>query len=95
MDGSKSNETFILKLDGLTDLLKQKGLKWCHQNMRSLLPKIDELGIIFNTNKRMNVISLSEIHLDARISNSEIMIDGYKLFRRDHGNNSRTGGVVV
>ena len=40
MDGSESNETFIPKLDGLTDLLKQKGLKLCHQNMRSLLPKI-------------------------------------------------------
>ena len=95
MDGSESNETFIPKLDGLTDLLKQKGLKLCHQNMRSLLPKIDELRIIFNTNKGMNVIGLSETHLDATISDSEIMIDGYKLYRRDRGNNSRAGGVVV
>ena len=39
MDGSESNETFIPKLDGLTDLLKQKGLKLCHQNMRSLFAK--------------------------------------------------------
>ena len=95
MDGSESNETFIPKLDGLTDLLKQKGLKLCHQNMRSLLPKIDELRIIFNTNKGMNVIGLSETHLGATISDSEIMIDGYKLYRRDRGNNSRAGGVVV
>ena len=94
MDGSESNETFIPKLDGLTDLLKQKGLKLCHQNMRSLLPKIDELRIIFNTNKGMNVIGLSETHLDATISDSESMIDGYKLYRRDRGNNSRAGGVI-
>ena len=29
------------------------------------------------------------------LSDSEIMIDGYKLYRRDRGNNSRAGGVVV
>ncbi len=67
-----------------------------HLNVRSLIPKRDEMHDILVTCKEDNsrvVLGLSETWLDSSISDSEVAIPGYKLFRSDR--NRRGGGVMV
>lgn len=69
-----------------------KGLKIIHLNIRSLLPKIDLLRVWVEQYKP-NVITLSETWLTNRISNNEIKLTNYVLYRADRG--CRGGGVAT
>ena len=66
-------------MEGLAELLKIKGLKICHQNICSLLPKIDEVKAFLCSNKSFNILGMSEIHLFENANDSEMIIPGYKL----------------
>jgi exonuclease III len=74
--------------------LSGKGLKLYHLNIRSILPKLDELrnteGIF---NMKASVIAFTESHLSTAINDGELSIDGYKLFRKDRVN--RPGGGIA
>ncbi|KAK3082416.1 hypothetical protein FSP39_020964 [Pinctada imbricata] len=61
-----------------------------HLNIRSLRSKISYLEDIAND---YDVICVTESHLDNVVSDDEISIDGYQLFRRDRS--SHGGGVAV
>ena len=77
---------------GKFECFKQKGLHFIHINVRSLIPKIDELRLI-SRNSNAAVIGVSETWLDSTVMDSEIKIDNYILSRRDRNRNG--GGVCV
>lgn len=69
-----------------------KGLYIIHVNIWSLLPKIDQLRAWLISN-RPSVITISETWLSSSISNSDISLDNYILYRADRG--ARGGGVAT
>ena len=76
----------------LKEIFNCSGMKFVHQNVRSLLSKIDELRVLIaDLNNNIHFLTLSEIWRD--ILDSEINIDGYRLFRKDCNRNG--GGVVI
>ena len=85
-----------LKNDYLSDFsLSGKGLKLYHLNVCSLLPKIDELRITNGiSNNEASVVCFSETHLSSNIIDSDLLLNGYNLFRRDRLNKSG-GGIAA
>ena len=69
---------------------EKKGLHFVHLNIRSLLPKLDELRILAR-NIRAACICITETWLDNTVFDSEIQIAGYDIRRKDR---SRHGGGV-
>ena len=71
-------------------------MKFAHQNIRSLLSKIDELRILFaDLNNNIHFLTLSETCHDSDVLDSELSIDGYCLFRTDERNKNGGGFFVV
>jgi len=69
-----------------------KGIKIVHLNIRSLIPKIDLLRAWVALHKP-NIITLSETWLNSSISDTEINLLNYTLYRSDRS--SRGGGVAI
>ena len=63
-----------------------------YYNVRSLLPKLDELRIVCETEKP-GIVCIVESWLDNSISDNEISIPTYQLFRHDR--NRHGGGVAI
>lgn len=94
-DGSISdtrNSTDNIANDSYFQCFQSKGLHFIHLNVRSLLPKIDELKIIARKSKGA-VISITETWLDDSVTISEINIPGYIPLRHDRNRNG--GGVAA
>ena len=72
--------------------MEDKGLKVIHLNIRSIVPKIDLLRAWVYLHKP-NVITLSETFLNSDISDNEISISNYVLYRSDRI--SRHGVVAI
>jgi exonuclease III len=71
-----------------------KSLKFYHLNIRSLLPKLDELrGTNGICNNEASVLCFSETHLSSNISDNTVQLLGYNVFRKDRCN--RAGGGVA
>lgn len=90
--GNDMNQTNV-QIDELQDLLHRRGLKCCHINICSLLPKIDELRNLLDTHDDIHILTIGETHLSSEITDSEIAIPNYMTFRKDR--NRAGGGVVV
>ena len=77
------NDTFVENVQtGYKTLKLTQGLKCCHLNDHSLLPKMDELQhLIIDLN--VDCISVCETWLDSSILDNEISISDYILFRND------------
>ena len=71
----------------------KKGTTLIHLNVRSLLPKHEELKF-YLTNKKIQVFSVNETWLDSSIADNEIAIPGFNIFRRDRPKGSH-GGVAL
>ena len=61
-------------------LKKLKGFRVTHLNIASTPKHLDELKFLMK-NKTVDVLSLNETRLDASISNSEVEILGYTLYK--------------
>jgi hypothetical protein len=59
-------------------------------NVRSLLPKLDDLRIICSLHSP-DIVCITESWLDSSIENSEIIIQGYIIHRHDR--NRHGGGI--
>ena len=74
------------------------GLKFAHLNIRSLnsvtLNKIVQVRILLES-KAIDVLALSETWLKPNVSNEEVCIDGYTLYRKDRVSEQRCGGVAI
>lgn len=71
---------------------RRKGLHCLHLNVRSLIPKLDELKFIAQKSNAA-VIGITETFLDDTINDSEIEIPNYVVERKDR--NRDGGGVCV
>ena len=69
-----------------------KGIKVIHLNIQSLLSKFDEFSKLVVDNK-FDAVSLNETWLTNNITDDEISIDGYDLFRCDR--DGRGGGAAI
>ena len=58
------------------------GLLMASINVRSLLPKIEEIQLLLSSTA-MDLLSISETWLDDSISDSEIAVQGYSVIRKD------------
>ena len=79
----------------LKKLADHRGLKFLHLNVCSLLPKVEEIRLLFGHYKGFGLISVTETHLSFNVSDREISINGYTLYRRDRQSHSKGGDVVV
>ena len=66
----------------LGDIVNQKGLKIFHLNIRSLIPKIEQLRLILE-DRKIDIFSISESWLHAGVCSSIVSIPGYDLVRQD------------
>ncbi len=82
--------TVLITLKNILDEIK--GLKIIHLNIRSLVPKIDLLRAWVCQHKP-NIITLSETFLNSDISDNEISLTNYVLYRVDRI--TRHGGVAI
>ena len=71
---------------------KHKGLKIAHLNVRSLLPKSNELRLSLEK-LCFDVFSVTESWLDDSVDDHEVQIDGYQIIRADR--NRHGGGVAI
>ncbi len=62
-------------------------------NIRSLLPKLDEVRSSLLGKAPPSIVAFTESWLDDTVSDGEICIPGYKVYRKDRNRNG--GGVVV
>lgn len=91
-DDNIDNGLFLQQ--GLTDIGAIKGFKIAHQNIRSIIGKIEELRLVISEVKSsFHLLTFSETWANEEIFDSELEISGYQLFRRDRG--SKGGGLLV
>ena len=76
----------------LFDCFKKRDLHFVHLNIRSILPKIDQLREFVRCNKPA-ILGLTETWCDNSISESEISLPNYVCYRNDR--NRDGGGVCV
>ena len=62
-------------------------------NITRLLKNLDELRILL-ANNYIDVLAINKTRLDSSISDCELFISGYEIFRRDRSINGRHGGGV-
>ena len=91
---SSDNRHFPLNLqpDDIERLSSCKGLKIAHLNVNGLFRKIDDVRILVNRTK-LDILSISESKLCNDISDVEIKIPNFRLFRLDRDRHG--GGVVI
>ena len=78
----------------LSEAVNQRGLKFLHQNTRSLRGKMDELNILVSHCPNLHILAFTETWLDNSISDGEVSLPGYSIFR-SYRTNGRGGGIAV
>ena len=68
------------------ELLKTRGLYFCHLNINSLLSKINKLRDITNY-IRPAILGITESKLDSSVTNAEVNINGYSIIGNDKNRN--------
>ena len=69
-----------------------KGLILAHINICSLSNKTEDLALFLKSNK-VDILAISETHLDSLIENSKIKLAGFSVYRNDR--NRFGGGVAI
>ena len=80
---TEENELEVLK--ALKEDLNCKGLSIGHENVRRLCKHLNEVKILLE-NTPLDVLALTETHLNSNISDNELRIDGYSIKRKDRIN---------
>ena len=66
---------------------------FCHPNVRSILPKIEECRSFVQQARQQLVFGVSKTWLDETVNDDELQLSNHMIFRRDR--KSRGGGVMV
>ena len=74
------------------DFCDRKSLGFLHVNIRCLLPKIDLVKSWVHT-ANPDVLGISESWLRKSVTNPDILILGYNVFRQDRA--TKGGGVAI
>ena len=77
--------------DDKFESFRNRGLRFLHINVNSLLSKIDELGDVAGHTKPA-ILGITESKLDSSVSDQEVDISGYSILRSDR---NRYGGGVA
>ncbi len=77
----------------LKEELKSKGLSVGHANVRGLCKHLNEVRILLE-NTPLDVLALTETHLNSNINDNELSIDGYSIKRKDR-HNREGGGCAI
>ena len=94
--GPTSTDTEKLHIEELSNLLKHRGIKIFHQNVRGLLTNIDKVKI-FRDFKNIDILTLSETHINDDIYNENAKlceVPGFKFIHRNRINGT-DGGVAM
>ena len=75
------------------ELPKARGLKISHLNVRSLLPKLDDIRILLKDGP-FDIFTISETWLNASILDQELHIPGYSVIRQDRAD-KQGGGTAA
>lgn len=67
-------------------------IKIAHINIRSLVPKLNDL-VQFVVEHNLDVLIISETWLGSAVHESHVSVDGYRIFRKDR--DGRGGGVAI
>lgn len=76
----------------VTKKTSPKGLVLAHINICSLRNKVQELYLFLQINK-VDILAVSETHLDCTFDDSEVSIEGFSIYRKDR--NGFGGGVAI
>ena len=76
----------------LSQVGKSKGIRLAHINLRSLPQKLDQLRCLLH-DKPIDILSVNETFLTSDITDDDLCIPGYCIYRKDRG--SRHGGGVA
>ena len=79
--------------DEMWNFSNTRNLTITHLNIRSLLPKLDEVRSRLAGRSPPSIIAFTESWLDNTVSDREICIPGYKVYRKDRNRNG--GGIVL
>jgi hypothetical protein len=90
------NKAENLGLVGSTNYVVKASLKCCFLNARGLLGKLDELKLLIYESG-LDIIGIAETWLGEEVGNVEIMIEGYKIYRKDRSQikHEKHGGVLL
>lgn len=80
--------------DSLESLKLRRGLKIMSLNVRSLLPKIEQIECILN-DEAINILSLTESWLKPSQENTLLRINNYKIYRWDRKLRKKGGGICI
>ena len=79
----------------LSDKLKKtRGISVAHLNINGLLTKIHQIRLLLEET-RLDILTISESHLNSEIINEEIEIENYSILRKDRKDDSSWGGVLI
>ena len=85
----------LAHLELVTILKSNKGLKCGHINVNGLYHKIEEIRLLL-TEAKIEVLAVSETHLNADITDKEIQIDNYTFVKKDRvGRGKQWGGILI
>ena len=75
-------------------------LKFCHWNLNSICAREQiKISLIeaYNSIHRYDIFAISETMLNDTVHNDDILIEGFsrEIFRSDHADNLRSGGVCI
>ena len=85
-DVERSGEPSTVKgpFTDIKDFLQASGLKIFHQNINRLASKKDVVeALLRETNQNIYILGLTETHLNEKIKDPELEIDGHMLVRED------------
>ena len=89
------DETTILAFKQLAvKIKKQRGLSIAHININGIFHKRHEIHLLLEETE-MDILAISETHLDSDISDDEIKMKNYNMLRKDRANDSGWGGVLI
>ena len=88
----------VANYSGISELqesIKLRGLKMAHQNIQSLSCQVDQLRILLRNDLKngLQILTLLETWAKWDLSDGELDIPGYKLFRKDK--DGRNGSVAA
>ena len=89
------NSSAYQDIPNLSEISSRRGLKFLHLNVCSLLPKTDKIRLLLQRYKNTDCFSVTETHLSAQVSDDEIGIQGYTIYRLDQQAHTKGGSVAV
>ncbi|CAB3992982.1 Hypothetical predicted protein, partial [Paramuricea clavata] len=72
---------------------RRNTLNIAHINIRNLRHKVDEVRLLLQI-CHLEILAITETHLDSKISNQQLEVENYKIFRRDR-EGKQGGGCLI